>query len=207
VAPFALLTLVSWPALVLAIPLVAERMLSTNHWFWASDSHYSATIAPVLALGAIDGLTRLRRRYGVLDRRRNLIVAIAAGVLVLNIGVTLVAGKAPLRRLADGAFWHVTQDERDAHALIAWLPDDASVTTQASLVPHISHRQQVYEVLQPGVPLTDLLIVNRTRPHVGTERQFGEMVRAYRDRGYRNVWRRGNWVVLARDQTRWKRSP
>jgi uncharacterized membrane protein len=206
VAPFAFLTLLSWPAVLLVLTLVAERMLSTNHWYWASDSHYSATIAPVLAIGALDGLARLRRRYDVLDRRRGTIAAIAAAVLLLNIGVTAVAGKAPLRRLTDGAFWHVTADERDGHALIAWLPDDASVTTQSMLVPHISHRQEIYE-LQPGLPLTDLLIVNPTRPHIGNDEQYQATIRGYRDRGYREVWRRGNWLALSRDQTRWKRSP
>ncbi|MGI8428971.1 MAG: DUF2079 domain-containing protein [Solirubrobacteraceae bacterium] len=50
-APFLFLSLSS-RVFILALPLLAERFLSTKSSFWGTSFHYSMTIAPVLAMGA-----------------------------------------------------------------------------------------------------------------------------------------------------------
>ena len=54
---------------ILAIPVIAERMLSVNPNYWSSLTHYTLPLAPVLAMAATAGLAKLatacRRHAGV----------------------------------------------------------------------------------------------------------------------------------------------
>ena len=58
--PFLGLSLFS-PLAVLFVPLIAERMFSTNPFLWGTSAHYSLVLAPVLVMATADGLARLRR--------------------------------------------------------------------------------------------------------------------------------------------------
>jgi uncharacterized membrane protein len=196
-APFGLLTLLSWPAVVLSATLVAERMLSDNSWFWTTDRHYSATIAPILAIGAIDGLRRLRAWMRARERPTHWLVLVPAVAVAANLAITLAAADMPLRRLISPSTYSMSADDRAAAALVAQIPPDASVTTQSLLAPHLTHRQVIYE-LAPGLPATDVLAINPTKDHIGTDAQFAATVRGYRERGYRVAWRDGDWMILTR---------
>jgi uncharacterized membrane protein len=57
-APFAFLSLRS-PLVLLIVPLALERFLSSNAAYWGTSFHYSAPMAPILAMSAGDGLARL----------------------------------------------------------------------------------------------------------------------------------------------------
>jgi uncharacterized membrane protein len=71
VGPLLLLPLLS-PITVLALPLLAERVLSTNPNHWGPNNHYDAFVWPILVMAAIDALAR--------DRPRRLVVAVSAFV-------------------------------------------------------------------------------------------------------------------------------
>jgi uncharacterized membrane protein len=61
VGPLLLLPLLS-PITVLALPLLAERVLSTNGNHWGPNNHYDAFVWPILVMAAIDALARDRPR-------------------------------------------------------------------------------------------------------------------------------------------------
>ncbi|MBP7568662.1 MAG: DUF2079 domain-containing protein [Acidobacteria bacterium] len=78
-APFAFLPLAS-PLLLLALPFALTRFLSDSPFHWGPAFHYSAPLAPVLALAAADGLARLQRHIQNARRTRRGRGAYAAGV-------------------------------------------------------------------------------------------------------------------------------
>jgi len=82
VAPFALLPLASPLSLLLA-PFALERFLSSSENHWGTIFHYSAPLAPIVAMGAADGLARIRRRIPDPAARRRML-AILAGVCGLR---------------------------------------------------------------------------------------------------------------------------
>lgn len=59
--PFLLLPLLS-PYVLLLVPLVLERFLSSSPNHWGTSFHYSLPLAPILAMSAGDGLARLKVR-------------------------------------------------------------------------------------------------------------------------------------------------
>ena len=93
-APFLALSLCSRVGL-LAIPLVAERMLSSNPQLWiAADTHYTLPLAPVLAMAAAAGLANVARMVPAEHRRRAGGVA-AASMVVLAVAFNALAAKTP----------------------------------------------------------------------------------------------------------------
>jgi uncharacterized membrane protein len=69
--PLLLLPLLS-PVTLLALPLLAERLFSTNGNHWGPNNHYDAFVWPLLVLAAIDALQQ--------DRPRRLLAALAARI-------------------------------------------------------------------------------------------------------------------------------
>ena len=149
--------------LVLAAPLLAERMFSSNAKYWTLQDHYSLTIAPVLAIGAARALPLavgvIGTRWEAAGRRplaRMTCAAIAA------IGVASCAGFA-LGDLAQPGSYEVPAARRGAAAAVDLIPASASVAATNHLVPHVSERETVvlfgprtprvrYVVAQTGDP-------------------------------------------------------
>lgn len=194
---FALLPFLSLPALILCVPLVAERLLSTIPAYWGTGFHYSATISPVLALGAIDGLSKLRG-WLRLDGR---FAAAFAAVALVPIGVSLALTASqdrPLKRMTTAAGWARPPAAAVADAMLARIPDGASVTAQDQLLPHLTHRERAYQLV-PGGPATDWVAAATTWPHFPTtDEQYAAALRRFRDAGYVTVFARDGFLLLRR---------
>jgi uncharacterized membrane protein len=57
--PVAFLALRS-PLVLIALPSLALRFISTNSYFWGTSWHYDATVMPIVFLAAVDGMARFR---------------------------------------------------------------------------------------------------------------------------------------------------
>jgi uncharacterized membrane protein len=193
-APFAFLPLGS-PLGLLIVPLACERFLSSNSLHWGTSFHYSAPLAPILAMAAADGLARLARRTGPGTRPR-LVASFVAASVVLS---ALLPGHQPLWRLFSPAHYRHTAFHDAAVRALAHVPDGASVVAQAAIVPHLSHRPAIY-VLQADAPEADVVIAASTLsvwPAV-SEAELRALVDARRQRGYRVVFEERGWIVLHR---------
>jgi uncharacterized membrane protein len=196
-ASWAFLPLASLPALVLCVPLIAERFLSTTPAYWGTGFHYSATISPVLALGAIDGLSKLRGWVRFDRRWAAAFAAVAAIPLALMVGQAFRSNYA-LERLTHGDQWSVPADARVGDRMLALIPGDASVTAQDALLPHLTHRAATYDLV-PGNPLTDDVAINLRMDHYPTtEEQYMGALARFRRAGYGVVFQSDGWVLLAR---------
>lgn len=147
------------PIVVLTLPLLAERMLSTNAAYWTLHGHYSLTIAPVLALAAADGLPRAvallaPRRIG--PSRSHLL----AGGAIAALGVALVPA-FPLRHLAEPDAYRAAPGMRTADAALDAIPDAASVAATNHLIAHLTHRDDAV-LFGPAPSVTDYVIADTT---------------------------------------------
>ena len=207
-APFAFLSLAS-PLVVLLVPLVAERVYSDNPSFWTRNFHYTATAVPIVAIAAVDGLRRLRNRFGI---GRRAILAVS-GLLV----VLAVLGnypRLPFEDLARGSTWRSTESERVGRRILAAIPPDAAVITQDALAPHLTHRDEIWVlpifppssgderggVLPPFRARTedaDVVVVNVELPlSHGTEpAALARYLRSLPDRGFGLTRSEGPWLV------------
>jgi uncharacterized membrane protein len=155
--PFLFLVIYS-PLVVLIVPLIAERMLSTNSQFWGTRFHYSLVIAPVLAMAAADGIRNVLRslRY---DRAGPVLAVAAAGAML--VGNFLLFERFPLNAERQASFFSPKKGavERRFDRALALIPPQASVMAQEIFIPHLSDRSHVYEIRQ-NTPLTDYIVVN-----------------------------------------------
>jgi len=194
--PFLFLPLRS-PYALLLIPVALERLLPSNANHWSYGGHYSAPLAPVLAMAAGDGLARLAARARVAHSRRRVVVGVAAAVLVLS---AIIPGHQPLIRLFAAKHYRPVAFRDTAHRALASIPAGASVVAQSPIVPHLSQRVEVY-VLDANAPDAAYVVAapGDVSPWpLDSAADIRRLLDERRSRGYRAIFEEGNWIVLAR---------
>ncbi|MFI8769893.1 DUF2079 domain-containing protein [Streptomyces sp. NPDC053792] len=208
-APSALLALRS-PLALIAVPTLGWRLLSENGFHWGTAFHYSAILMPVVFAGLVDVLS---------DKSRRELRAVLATVLVVT---AVLLPSFPLAQLAQRATWRTTPHVEAARALLARIPDGATVAASNRLAPQLTARCTV--VLFPTFPVggelyrhdipripapTAAWIVHDERapeawPYPSghwpypLERQRAELEAATRTYGYEIVARRDGITLLRR---------
>lgn len=141
-APFLFLSLGS-RVFFLAVPLLAERFLSTNPQLWSSHFHYSLSIASVLAMGAADALARLSRLVGD-PRRTRVVIGTTGAMLVASLAITrLAAHESALSQITRPSFLRTPAYANGAYRALRRVPAEASLATTDFVLPHASERRQV----------------------------------------------------------------
>jgi uncharacterized membrane protein len=194
-APFALLPVAS-PLSILLIAFALVRLLSSSAAHWGTSFHYSAPLAPVLAMSAADGLARIASRAPTESRRRRTQTMLAGSCLLLSL---FLPGHQPFWKLFDPASYRAGEVHLAGRRAIAAVPRDASVVAQGMVVPHLSQRREIY-VLGPGAPEADFVIAcSRLNPYPNDSGEaIAALVEARRRRGYRVIFQQSDWVVLQR---------
>jgi uncharacterized membrane protein len=195
-APFAFLSLRS-PLVLLIVPLVLERFLSSASSYWGTSFHYSAPLAPILAMSAGDGLARMARGLATPARSRLLIGGAATSLLLSS----LVPGRLPHWRLLSPGHYRSVPFEAAAFRVLGLIPPDASVVVQTALLPHISERQSIY-MLEAGAPEAEFVVASThvsPWPAASLE-EIAALVDDRRRRGYAVVFEEDGWVVLRREE-------
>ena len=195
VAPFALLPLAS-PMSLLLLPFAAERFWSASPNHWGSIFHYSAPIAPIVAMSAADGLARLGSRVRDAARRQPTIAALAAACVLL---ASLLPGHQPLWRLLSPAVYRFGPIERAGRDALDQIPAGASVVAQTCVAPHLSHRTQLYR-LDADAPDADYVIAvdGRSPWPLAGFREIRDLLDERQRRGYTVAFARDGWVLLRR---------
>ncbi|MDQ2760976.1 MAG: DUF2079 domain-containing protein [Actinomycetota bacterium] len=162
-APFLLLSL--WSRLfILAIPLLAERFLSTNPGLWTPHLHYSLPIAPVLAMGASGGLAHLARLLPE-RRRRGLAIAATGAMLVASLAITSFGtGESALSQLTQRSFYHAPSYAGGAFRALRHVPASASLETVDSMLAYTSQRGRQQQIRFGTVRTDQYLLANVLQP-------------------------------------------
>jgi uncharacterized membrane protein len=103
---------------------------------WSPFMHHRAILAPFLILGTIEVLACIKSK-------RIPITGIAIVLLLISVG-TQYYFHFPLNKLVKSAYWKEEAWMTDTRNMIAVVPQDATVATQQNLVPHLSHRNEIY---------------------------------------------------------------
>jgi uncharacterized membrane protein len=195
VAPFALLPLAS-PLCTWLAPFAAERFLSSSPTHWGTIFHYSAPLAPIVAMAAADGLARVAGTIAGTARRDRVIATAAACTIVLS---AVLPGRQPLWQLLSPRATDAAALRQTANDAMATIPPDASVVAQASIAPHLAHRPAIY-ILDAHAPSADFVIASAALspwPAVNAI-ELASLVRGFQDRGYVVGFDRDGWIVLRR---------
>jgi uncharacterized membrane protein len=198
-APFVFVPLAS-PLAWLLPPLAVERLLSENPNHWGAAFHYSLPLAPILAMSAADGLARVGR---LLASRRSELAASRAVIGVAIASVILCAllpGQQPLWRIITPDHYREAPTRAAGVAALAVIPRDASVVAQSPIVPHLSHRRDIF-MLDSSAPEAAYVIYSSALdpwPHATAE-ELASVVDQRFGRGYSVLFEREGWAVLKRE--------
>jgi uncharacterized membrane protein len=102
---------------------------------------YLATSAPFLALAAVAGLKV------VADRRRALLAPVLVALVIAAVVMDQRFGPAPWSH--DKVVAAASPADQARRQALAMIPPDAPVSAQFNLVPHLSHRAEVFEFPNP----------------------------------------------------------
>lgn len=197
-APFLFLPLAS--PLVILVPVIAvERFLSSSPNHWSALFHYSAPLAPILAMAAADGLARIGRvaaaRKGAPWSR--VLVSSVATVIVL--ACAFLPGRQPLWRVFDPSHYSAPAWLADASAALALIPSDASVVAQSPVVAHLTHRRRIY--MLSTMPVDGDYVITSRNLNVWPLDDIGQLdaiVAARFGATHMKVFDRNGWTVWRR---------
>jgi len=156
-ASWLFLPLVS-PLLIVMLPTLAERFLSSIPSYWAQGFHYSLLIAPMLAFAAVDTTARGLRFGRSRGRERTIVLLAGGGVLAACLFFTFVRLK-PLDELRR---YTAPETVEEIERCLDAIPPDASVSATSALVPRLSQRRHVYVLDGRPLPGTRFYAINTT---------------------------------------------
>ena len=182
------------PLLIMAVPLLAERMLASSfpNW-WVPGYHYNAFIVVVVFAAGVDGVQRLRSRGAAGGDRVPRVWALGvAGVALASVPFFSLAD------LADLDSYRHDARERAAAAAVAVVPDGVLVEAANNLAPALSGRSRVllWDRTHRGAPWVVADVGRRIFPFANVAEQQ-DRVRFLVGSGYQVRFSQDGYVVLA----------
>ncbi|MFD7630341.1 DUF2079 domain-containing protein [Streptomyces sp. NPDC059851] len=181
------------PLVLVALPTVLWRGVSTDDSHWGTGFHYSLILMPIVFAAFVDALHR--RGTTAAGLRRWLLGA--AGVCVL------LLPSHSLGQLLQTSFWQTDPRVAVAHRVMDRIPDGATVQASDRLVPHLAHRTSVSlfgwadSRPNPEWIMVDTQVPPELRWPLSVHDESVALAEA-RSRGYRTVAKEAGFVLLSR---------
>jgi uncharacterized membrane protein len=141
----ALLPLLAPEALVIGLPMLAVNVFTGAGFPFPRDYrfHYSALVLVAVMAATVEAIAKLRS-----PRVRTVLVVV---LLATSLASTVAWGASPISRDYDRGIWPLQPDARGParEEAIERLPGGAATSAAYNLVPHIAHRERVYEFPVP----------------------------------------------------------
>jgi uncharacterized membrane protein len=141
--PLAFVPLLSPSTFLVAVPMLAVDLLTAFPYARDAHFHYSALVLVGIVIATVEGVARLPTA-----RARRALVAV---LLVTSVVASYEWGPSPLSREYHRGWWPLQVDPRQGvnEAAIRAVPPDAAVSASYLYVPHLTHRERVYEFPVP----------------------------------------------------------
>lgn len=136
---FSFIPLFSPGALIASVIDNAQYFVTGSQFnrMWSPFAHHRLALSAFLTVGAADVLFLLKK----IKKVNITIVAVLMLIIALFLQYKF---HYPLNKLSKSEFWLTESWMADNTAMLLKIPKDASVAAQQSLVPHLSHRKDVY---------------------------------------------------------------
>jgi uncharacterized membrane protein len=146
-APFGLVSLAAPLLLLLGAPQAFFNLITNVPWTKTITFHYAALPFAAVAIAAVEGVAFLARHI----RWRDAAVAIAVGVLACSMVATVAWGPSPIGAAYRDGQWALdaVPEFESARRAVSMIPDDAVVSATYDLVPHLTHRAEIYSFPNP----------------------------------------------------------
>ncbi|MDF3144379.1 MULTISPECIES: DUF2079 domain-containing protein [unclassified Streptomyces] len=129
------------PVLLVALPTIGWRFVSSYPQYWGTDWHYSAVLMPIVFLALVDALDTARHstRAWLRSYVPHLPAAVAAASLALTTSL-------PLAALTESEIYRKPARVTAIERLLAQVPDNASVEANIAPISRLTSRCRVFWV-------------------------------------------------------------
>ncbi len=173
------------PVMIVVLPTLAWRFVSTNENFWGQSFHYDLVLMPIVFAALVDGVVRARR-----GRWRPLRwYARAAPALALLVGLFLCT-RYPFRGLVDPATYQPNPRAKAADRVLSEIPDEATVETDLGLIAKLTNRTRVFWISNSAPVVPQFVLID---DHAGWNPPLPDPVK------YAESLHPGTTYVLVRD--------
>jgi uncharacterized membrane protein len=171
------------PLILIAIPSLLLRFMSTDSSFWGTYWHYNATLMPIIFVAAVDALARMgvwsaagqsvlssaARSPGILGRLRRPVQCWLVrlppragtqrfGPALMAVIAVVLAFEFPLSSLWQPQTYQVSPHVAAAEAAMARVPDGATVLTTLDLLAPLAARTDTFWFGNSGNPQTQYIV-------------------------------------------------
>ncbi|MET9828584.1 DUF2079 domain-containing protein [Streptomyces sp. NPDC006385] len=146
------------PALLVALPTLGWRFVSSYPEYWGTDWHYSAVLMPVVTLALVDALDTARQspRAWLRSYVNHLPAAVAAASLALTTSL-------PLAAVTEGEIYRKPARVSDIERLLAEVPDGASVEANIAPISRLTSRCRVFWITNTRGVEPDFIALDNSR--------------------------------------------
>lgn len=125
------------------IPVLEQyvvRFIDTrNVHRWIDNTHYAASLGPLLAFGTIEGISFMRT-----DLRFRGLSSRLAWYVVFSSLVMAIVVRSPILSIVKSQLYFTPQWVHNINRLVQEIPADVPVAANNSVAPHLTHRGNVY---------------------------------------------------------------
>ncbi len=146
------------PLLLVALPTLGWRFVSSYPQYWGTDWHYSAVLMPVVALALVDalGLARQSPRAWLRSYVNHLPAAVAAASVALTTSL-------PLAAVTESETYRKPARVSAVERLLAQVPDGASVEANIAPISRLTSRCRVFWVSNTRGVEPDFIALDNSR--------------------------------------------
>ncbi|QOV37854.1 DUF2079 domain-containing protein [Streptomyces ferrugineus] len=146
------------PILLVALPTIGWRFVSSYPQYWGTDWHYNAVLMPIVTLALVDALGTARHstRAWLRSYVRHLPAAVAAASLALTTSL-------PLAALTESEIYRKPERVSAIERLLAEVPDGASVEANIAPISRLTSRCRVFWITSTRGINPDFIALDNSR--------------------------------------------
>lgn len=180
------------PLLILAIPLVLERFLSSNENYWQFHFHYGATLTPILLMATADTLHRLSK-LKLLKKINVSLISLLTSIVMAIIAIVLFA-ISPMNFIFASSNYSLSSHSRSGYEIISTLPENTSICTTNHIAPHLGSHHLTLIGFDSNIPewkCANILISDKLDQSTALD----IVIMNAKENGYKLDTRNDDWVL------------
>ncbi len=192
-SPAMFLPLLSPAVLLVTVPSLMQNLLSSKVHTFSSQFHYDSLIIPFLFIAAVYGLHNLMlflsKKKELKKNIKTILAIILVALLLKSVLAFYVSSPIGPNASLKNKFI-VTEHHRIGNEILEDIPEDASILTTTSIMPHVAHRKDAF-IFNRGAE-GQYVLFDITKPFPYSDEQLKQKIISY-------VRQDDYGVVLVRD--------
>jgi len=177
------------------LPVYAQKLFNDDPGKWGINAHYSIEFVAILTIAAFTWIIESKRKS------KSLLAYILVGVTIITTGSVLDRRVSMWYNSVNHQFYkknHYTRnfDVYCMHQILKKVTDDAIVSAQTMVVPHIAFRDKIYLFPDVGDAEYIVLITAEDNTYPLRKEQYLEEIEKYRMDKNWEVFFENDYVLL-----------